>query len=168
MTIVVSKDTEGLFRHKVTFPEGVTFYADVPKPTGEGSAPDPHAYFDAALASCKALTVTLYARQRKYPLDSIDVAVEHDGSQERQGQRQKCPPDQALLIAMQVQRHGRCSSHPRIRLPKRPAQTANEQRVKVWRNMIDHDDSRGRCRADTVEDPVVHAPQPMRRAIHQR
>ena len=45
MTIVVSKDTEGLFRHKVTFPEGVTFYADVPKPTGEGSAPDPHAYF---------------------------------------------------------------------------------------------------------------------------
>ncbi len=84
MTIVVSKDTEGLFRHKVTFPEGVT-YTDVPKPMGEGSAPDPHAYFDAALASCKALTVTLYARQRKYPLDSIDVAVEHDGSQERQG-----------------------------------------------------------------------------------
>ena len=84
MTIVVSKDTEGLFRHKVTFPEGVT-YTDVPKPTGEGSAPDPHAYFDAALASCKALTVTLYARQRKYPLDSIDVAVEHDNTLERQG-----------------------------------------------------------------------------------
>lgn len=57
----------------------------MPRPAGEGSAPDPHAYFDAALASCKALTVTLYARQRKYPLDAIDVAVEHDGSQERQG-----------------------------------------------------------------------------------
>ncbi len=84
MTIVVSKDVEGLFRHKVTFPEGVT-YTDVPKPTGEGSAPDPHAYFNAALAACKTLTVTLYARQRKYPLDSIDVAVEADGSQERQG-----------------------------------------------------------------------------------
>jgi len=86
MTIVVSKDTEGLFRHKITFPEGegVT-YTDVPKPTGEGSAPDPHGYFDASLAACKTLTVTLYARQRKYPLESIDVAVEHDDSQERQG-----------------------------------------------------------------------------------
>lgn len=72
MTIVVSKDTEGLFRHKVTFPEGVT-YTDVPKPTGEGSAPDPHAYFDAALASCKALTVTLYARQRKYQIGRAHV-----------------------------------------------------------------------------------------------
>ncbi|AEG70320.1 conserved hypothetical protein [Ralstonia solanacearum Po82] len=50
-----------------------------------GQRARPACLFDAALACCKTLTVTLYARQRNYPLDSIEVAVEHDGSQERHG-----------------------------------------------------------------------------------
>ncbi|MFP6847106.1 MAG: OsmC family protein [Pseudomonas sp.] len=52
---------------------------------GEGSAPDPHDLFDAALGACKALTLALYAKQRGLPLEGLDVTLSRDNSQERQG-----------------------------------------------------------------------------------
>ena len=52
---------------------------------GEGSAPEPHDLFDAALGACKALTLALYAKQRGLPLDGLDVTLNRDDSQERQG-----------------------------------------------------------------------------------
>ncbi|WP_347506517.1 OsmC family protein [Pseudomonas anguilliseptica] len=52
---------------------------------GEGSAPEPHDLFDAALGACKALTLALYAKQRGLPLEGPDVKLNRDDSQERQG-----------------------------------------------------------------------------------
>ncbi|MGB4074786.1 OsmC family protein [Pseudomonas sp.] len=52
---------------------------------GEGSAPEPHDLFDAALGACKALTLALYAKQKGLPLDGLDVRLNRDDSQERQG-----------------------------------------------------------------------------------
>lgn len=52
---------------------------------GAGSAPDPHDLFDAALGACKALTLALYAKQRGLPLEGLDVKLNRDDSQERQG-----------------------------------------------------------------------------------
>lgn len=52
---------------------------------GEGSAPEPHDLFDAALGACKALTLALYAKQKGLPLDGLDVKLNRDDSQERQG-----------------------------------------------------------------------------------
>jgi putative redox protein len=52
---------------------------------GTGSAPEPHDLFDAALGACKALTLALYAKQRGLPLESLDVKLSRDDSQERQG-----------------------------------------------------------------------------------
>lgn len=52
---------------------------------GEGSAPDPHDLFDAALGACKALTLALYAKQHGLPLEGLDVTLSRDNSQERQG-----------------------------------------------------------------------------------
>ena len=52
---------------------------------GEGSAPEPHDLFDAALSACKALTLALYAKQRGLPLEGLDVKLNRDDSQERQG-----------------------------------------------------------------------------------
>jgi len=58
-------------------------------PTDQGSsqaaAPDPHDLFDAALGACKALTLALYAQQKGLPLEHVDVAVQRDSQQERQG-----------------------------------------------------------------------------------
>ncbi|MGE8498277.1 MAG: OsmC family protein [Pseudomonas sp.] len=52
---------------------------------GEGSAPEPHDLFDAALGACKALTLALYAKQRGLPLEGLDVKINRDDSAERQG-----------------------------------------------------------------------------------
>ena len=52
---------------------------------GAGSAPEPHDLFDAALGACKALTLALYAKQRGLPLEGLDVKLNRDDSQERQG-----------------------------------------------------------------------------------
>ncbi|WP_457790487.1 OsmC family protein [Pseudomonas sp. PL-6] len=60
--------------------------SDVPAELGgDGAGPEPHDLFDAALGACKALTLMLYARQRGLPLEGLDVKVERDDSEERQG-----------------------------------------------------------------------------------
>src|SRR5271165_6310326 len=63
-----------------------SFVADVgPGSGGEDSAPGPHDYFDAALASCKALTAAVFARKNGIPLERIETHVERDDSDERNG-----------------------------------------------------------------------------------
>ncbi|MDB5800455.1 MAG: peroxiredoxin [Rhodocyclales bacterium] len=65
---------------------GFTIHADASVDSGgSGSAPGPHELFDASLAACKALTVTLYARRKGWPLDHVDVALTRDASAEREG-----------------------------------------------------------------------------------
>jgi len=52
---------------------------------GEGSGPNPHDLYDAALGACTALTVLWYAKHKKIPLEGIEVSVERDSSGERAG-----------------------------------------------------------------------------------
>lgn len=60
--------------------------ADVgPEAGGTDSAPSPHDYFDAALASCKALTATWYAKRHAIPLERVKTRVERDDHEERAG-----------------------------------------------------------------------------------
>jgi putative redox protein len=44
---------------------------------GDDLGPDPHELLDAALASCTALTLTLYARRKGMNLIDIEVEVDH-------------------------------------------------------------------------------------------
>ncbi len=63
------------------------FRADVGHEAGStDSAPSPHDYFDAALASCKALTAMWYAKRHDVPLERVATRVERDDRAERQGQ----------------------------------------------------------------------------------
>jgi putative redox protein len=63
-----------------------TLHSDVPEALGgTGLAPEPHDLFDAALGACKALTLSLYAKQRGIPLESVDVQLTRDDSEERKG-----------------------------------------------------------------------------------
>jgi putative redox protein len=52
---------------------------------GSDAGPSPHDLYDAALASCKALTVTWYANRKGLPLTDVRVEVERDASEERHG-----------------------------------------------------------------------------------
>ena len=86
MSVIVSAVTPDGFRHRIDINGQHELFTDLPVDLGgENSAPSPHDYFDAALASCKALTVKLYATQHDIPLTGIAVKVTHDDSEERQG-----------------------------------------------------------------------------------
>jgi putative redox protein len=52
---------------------------------GEDAGPNPHDLYDSALGACKALTMLWYAKRKQIPLDTIEVAVERDASEERAG-----------------------------------------------------------------------------------
>lgn len=52
---------------------------------GSDAGPSPHDLYDAALASCKALTVMWYANKKGIPVDDIKTVITRDDSQERSG-----------------------------------------------------------------------------------
>jgi putative redox protein len=68
------------FRQVVTV-DAHTLHADV----SGGGDPSPHDYFDVALATCKALTASVYAKTKGIALERVTVEVARDDSQERQG-----------------------------------------------------------------------------------
>lgn len=49
------------------------------------TAPSPHDYFDAALATCKGLTAQWYAKRHGIPLERVETEIERDASGERAG-----------------------------------------------------------------------------------
>jgi putative redox protein len=51
-----------------------------PENGGDDLGPDPHELLDAALASCTALTLSLYARRKGMKLASVEIEVDHDES----------------------------------------------------------------------------------------
>jgi putative redox protein len=85
MSIHVQRDKTGPMRQTVSIRNHV-LTADQPvEGGGEDAGPDAHELYDAALASCKALTVLWYARRKGMALEDVLVDVESDRSQERQG-----------------------------------------------------------------------------------
>jgi putative redox protein len=52
---------------------------------GTDAGPQPHDLYDASLGACKALTVLVYAQRKGIPVEDIEVIVDRDDSQERQG-----------------------------------------------------------------------------------
>jgi putative redox protein len=45
---------------------------------GDGSGPAPHELFPAALASCVATTIVMYARTKGWDIGDVNVAVDYD------------------------------------------------------------------------------------------
>ena len=85
MTVTVNTVSAEGFRHSIEIDEHEMF-ADVPKNIGgEGTAPEPHDYFDAALGACKAVTLKMYAKKKDIPLTGVTVEVKRDNSQEQKG-----------------------------------------------------------------------------------
>lgn len=53
--------------------------ADEPVANGGNDAgPDPYAYLVTALGACTAMTLRMYARQKKWPLEKVRVQLKHD------------------------------------------------------------------------------------------
>ncbi len=83
--IKVSRDTSDATRCTIRVRDHA-ITADVAAGEGGGDAgPDPHDLYDAALGACKALTMIWYANRRGIALGNVEVRVERDASQEREG-----------------------------------------------------------------------------------
>jgi putative redox protein len=85
MSIIVTRNHLHPMSHTVRI-RAHEIMADVSeKEGGSDAGPSPHDLYDAALASCKALTVLWYAQRKQIDLQDIEVITERDDSQERQG-----------------------------------------------------------------------------------
>ena len=85
MPILVNRDRAQQMRHVVSVRQH-SLAVDEPQANGgEDLGPSPHELYDSALGACKALTMLWYARRKGMPLEDVQVAVERDDSQERQG-----------------------------------------------------------------------------------
>jgi|GEM_PF-1029103 len=76
-TIKVRKAGDGKIRQLVQVGAN-SFYADEAEPVGEGQGPDPHDLLDSALAVCTAMTVTLVAQRKQWPLQDVRVEITHE------------------------------------------------------------------------------------------
>ncbi|MDH4554163.1 OsmC family protein [Pseudomonas sp. BN417] len=86
MTIRLTRDSANGTRQRIELAGKAPLFTDLPLDLGgAGADPEPHDYFDAALGSCKALTVTYYAQKNGIPLTGVDVDVTRDDSEERKG-----------------------------------------------------------------------------------
>lgn len=85
-----------------------TLRADVDAATGStDSAPGAHDYFDAALAACKTLTATWYAKKNNIPLERVEAHVDRDASEERNGK---------YVLKVRLAFHGPLSEEQRTKL----------------------------------------------------
>ena len=63
-------------RNEVRYGEGHSFITDEPIGAGgEDAGPDPYTLLLAALGSCISMTLTLYARRKQWPLESVSVRL---------------------------------------------------------------------------------------------
>lgn len=86
MSVKIRKSESGVFRQSIRVNQH-TIFADVAQVLGgNDSAPDPHDLYDASLAACKAITILMYAKRRKMPLEYLDLDIERDASEESAGQ----------------------------------------------------------------------------------
>ena len=85
-TIMTKADSEtvlvaetGLGKYQVEARAGdAAFLVDEPVSAGGlGSGPNPYSLLSAALGSCTAMTIRLYANRKSWPLKRVQVAVRH-------------------------------------------------------------------------------------------
>jgi uncharacterized OsmC-like protein len=74
--VVVRGDADNFKQEIVAGKHGLV--ADEPVSAGGGDAgPDPYDYLLASLGVCTSMTIGLYARRKKFPLENITVSLSH-------------------------------------------------------------------------------------------
>ena len=74
--VMVRGDGIGLGQEIIVGPHLLT--SDEPDPAGTDTGPSPYNLLAAALGSCTSMTLTMYARRKDWPLESITVVLRHD------------------------------------------------------------------------------------------
>lgn len=69
---------EGKLQHVIDIGQHRLLTDESPQVGGEDTGPSPHELLAASLGACTALTLTLYARRKEWPLEDVQVRVEHE------------------------------------------------------------------------------------------
>ena len=105
-------------RNEVRYGEGHSFITDEPiSAGGEDAGPDPYTLLLAALGTCISMTVTLYARRKQWPLESVSVRLRQ--SRIHVDDCKECSKDQEVYIhriERSVSITGQLSDEQRARL----------------------------------------------------
>ena len=76
--VVVAGRTEDGFLSAVNA-DGHLMLADEPESYGgQNRGPTPYDYLSAALGACKVMTLNMYARHKKLPVEKVEISVRHD------------------------------------------------------------------------------------------
>ncbi len=85
MSIQARKSTEGQVAYLLQNGQNTITTDLVSTSGGNDLGFTPHDLFDASLAACTVLTLSVYAKQKNWPLEDIHVKVERDDSEEKKG-----------------------------------------------------------------------------------
>jgi len=98
---VVVRGTAANFQQEVTAGKH-HFVADEPVSAGGGDAgPDPYDYLLTALGVCTSMTIGLYARRNRMPLENITVSLSH--SRIYAADCEECETKQGMLDRIDVE-----------------------------------------------------------------
>lgn len=77
MDVKVQKG-QGKLQHVIEIGPHRLLTDEGPQYGGEDTGPSPHDLLAASLGACTAMTVVLYARRKEWPLEDVQVRIEHE------------------------------------------------------------------------------------------
>ena len=80
MTVTVRKAADGKLKQQVQFNQHQLFSDVSTELGGDDAGLDPHALLGAALGSCTALTLHMYAKRKNWPLQDVQVQMDESSS----------------------------------------------------------------------------------------
>lgn len=83
---------------------------------GTDSGPDPYDLLTSALGACTSMTVSLYARRKQWPLDSVTVRLRHSKIHAADCAECETKDGKLDLIECDVELHGELTEEQRRRL----------------------------------------------------
>ena len=94
-----------------------TFFADEPAGAGgDDSGPNPYELLLAALGACTSMTLLLYARRKQWPLEGVEVRLDHRRDYARDCADCEQKPVQLDLIERHITLRGPLDEDQRARL----------------------------------------------------
>lgn len=79
---VTIKKGQGKLQHVIEIGPHRLVTDEGPQYGGEDTGPSPHDLLAASLAACTAMTLVLYARRKAWPLEDVQVRIEHENEGE--------------------------------------------------------------------------------------
>ena len=113
---VAEADPEGL-RQDVVVGGKHSLVVDEPENMGGSDlGPTPYQFLSAGLGACTAMTIRLYARHKKIPLEHVDVEVSHNKAHGEECEHCEETPDEVDVFRRQIRLEGELTEEQRERL----------------------------------------------------